>query len=170
MQNESCIWNKTFIVALLFKPLLLLLFLGTMGFYAPNSCVHHVYLEGVHCSGKSLEDKNLGEVQDYSVGAGPFFFFFLLSSLVSMQVTYTGTAMQTCKPSIIATSHECCLLFQAISSRKFSVAKQPTGRITILYPVILPFLNLVLFWPLIRSLSKYCIQLLVNHCHSPAPG
>lgn len=76
MQNESCIWNKTFIVALLFKPLLLLLFLGTMGFYAPNSCVHHVYLEGVHCSGKSLEDKNLGEVQDYSVGAGPFFFFF----------------------------------------------------------------------------------------------
>jgi len=48
---------------------------GTMGFYAPNSCVHHVYLEGIHCSGKSLEDKNLGEVQDYSVGADTFIFF-----------------------------------------------------------------------------------------------
>lgn len=51
--------------------------LGTMGFYAPNSCVHHVYLEGIHCSGKSLEDKNL-EVQDYSVGAGTSIFFSVL--------------------------------------------------------------------------------------------
>jgi len=81
-------------------------FLGIMGFYAPNSCVHHVYLEGIHCSGKSLEDKNLGEVQDYSVGAG-FIYLFLSSSLVSMQVTYTGTAMQTRKPSITAASYKC---------------------------------------------------------------
>lgn len=95
-------------------------FPGTMGFYAPNSCVHHVYLEGVHCSGKSLEDKNLGEVQDYSVGACTFFFFCPVP-LVSMQVTYTGTAMQTCKPRIIATFHKCCLLLQAFSSRNFQL-------------------------------------------------
>lgn len=92
-------------------------FLGTMGFYAPNSCVHHVYLEGIHCSRKSLEDKNL-EVQDYSVGAGTFIFF---CPLVSMQVTYTGTAMQTCKPCIIATFHKCCLLFQVFFSSNFQL-------------------------------------------------
>lgn len=34
-------------------------FLGTMGFYAPNSCIHHVYLEGIHCSGKICSTKIL---------------------------------------------------------------------------------------------------------------
>lgn len=48
-------------------------------------------------------------------------FFFFSCPLVSMQVTYTGTAMQTCKPCIIATFHKCCLLFQMFFSRNFQL-------------------------------------------------
>ena len=169
MQNESCIWNKTLIVALLFKPLLLLFFFpGTMGFYAPNSCVHHVYLEGVHCSGKSLEDKNL-EVQDYSVGAGTFIFF--LSSSFGQHASHIHRHCHADLQTLYNSNFSQVLsLIPSILLQKFSIARQHTGHATILHPMILSFLNLLLFWPLIRSLSEYCVQLCVNHCHSSAPG
>lgn len=166
MQNESCIQNKTLIVTLLFKPLLLLFFLGTMGFYAPNSCVHHVYLEGIHCSRKSLEDKNL-EVQDYFVGAGTFIFFLSFGQYASHIHRHCHADLQTLYNSNFS---QVLSLILSVLLQKFSIARQHTGHTTILHPMILSFLNLLLFWTLIRSLSKYCVQLCVNHCHSSAPG
>lgn len=143
-------------------------FLGTMGFYAPNSCVHHVYLEGIHCSGKSLEDKNL-EVQDYSVGAGTSIFFLSCSfgQYASHIHRHCHADLQTLYNSNFS---QVLSLIPSVVLQKFSIARQHTGHTTILHPMILSFLNLLLFWTLIRSLSKYCVQLCVNHCNSSAPG
>lgn len=142
-----------------------LFFPGTMGFYVPNSCVHHVYLEGVHCSGKSLQDKNLGAVLDYSVGAGTFFLSSSFGQYASHIHRHCHADLQTLYNSDFS---QVLSLIPSVLLQNFSIARQHTGHETILHPMILSLLHLLLFWPLIRSLSKYCVQLCVNHCHSSA--